>query len=145
MRTVPPPQMVEAMALARSTPSASASPRGSVAVERGVADLIRRARDLAVRPGKVLAAKRDWLVAEPDIAARAPARGLAGRAVVGDPRNAITIAELLGRADYLDLSPEIIERPLRGRLVINGRGEQQVGPASSSSPGRRSPLRSQAV
>ncbi|MFO1104833.1 MAG: CmpA/NrtA family ABC transporter substrate-binding protein [Amaricoccus sp.] len=126
VRTVPPPQMVEAMALGEIDAFCVGEPWGSVAVERGVADLILAGSAIwQFAPEKVLAAKRDWLVAEPDIAAallRAVWR--AGR-WSADPRNAITIAELLGRADYLDLSPEIIERPLRGRLVINGRGEEQ--------------------
>ena len=36
----------------------------------------------------------------------------------------------MGRAAYLDVAPEIIERPLHGRLVINARGEERRVPAA---------------
>lgn len=126
VRTIPPPQMAEAMAQGEIDAFCVGEPWGSVAVERGAAELILAGSAIwQFAPEKVLAARHDWIAAQPDTAAallRAVWR--AGR-WVADPQNVVTTAELLGRAQYLNLSPEIIERPLRGRLVINGRGEER--------------------
>ena len=136
-------------ARARSTPSASASPGAASRWRWGVAELILPGAAIwRFAPDKVLAARRDWVEAHPDTAAalmRAVWR--AGR-WAAERGNIITVAEILGRAGYLDVSPEIIERPLRGRLVVNAPGRRAAGRrvASSSSRGAATfPWRSQAV
>lgn len=78
----------------------------------------------------MLAALHDWTEANPELAAalmRAVWR--AGRWLAA-PENVGTATEIMGRAEYLDVAPEILERPLRGRLVVNSRGEERRVPAA---------------
>ena len=66
---------------------------------------------------------------------------------LGDPANAMTAAELAGGAAYLDVSPEILERTLAGRLVVDAHGrEVRVPRAIEFFAGAASfPWRSQAL
>ncbi|MEJ2035780.1 MAG: ABC transporter substrate-binding protein, partial [Maritimibacter sp.] len=79
-------------------------------------------------PEKVLAARRDWAEARPNLAARLiRAVWRAGR-WLDNPDNHLTAAEIMARPAYLNVGAEVIERALTGHLVISGRGEQRVTP-----------------
>jgi NitT/TauT family transport system ATP-binding protein len=47
---------------------------------------------------------------------------------IAEAENVGTVTELLGRPDYLDVDPAILERPLRGRMAINARGDERRVP-----------------
>ncbi len=148
LRIVPPPMMADAMAAGEIDAFCVGEPWGSVAVERGLADIILPGSAIwQFAPEKVLAARRDWIEAEPEaLAALMRAVWRAGRWVAA-PENTITVAELLARREYLDLSSDIIERPLAGRLVINARGDERHVPRCIEffSGAATFPWRSQAV
>jgi two-component system, oxyanion-binding sensor len=129
VRTVPPPRMAEAAAGGRIDAFCVGEPWGSVAAETGAAQLVLPGAAIwRFAPEKVLAALHEWTEANPDLAAalmRAVWR--AGRWIAA-PENLGTVSEIMGRT--LDVAPEILERPLRGRLVINARGEERRVPAA---------------
>ena len=129
VRTVPPPRMAEAAADGRIDVFCVGEPWGSVAAETGAAQLVLPGAAIwRFAPEKVLAALHEWTEANPDLAAalmRAVWR--AGRWIAA-PENLGTVSEIMGRT--LDVAPEILERPLRGRLVINARGEERRVPAA---------------
>ncbi len=148
IHTVPPPLMAKAMAAGDIDAFWVGEPWGSVAVETGVGELLLPGTAIwAFAPDKVLAVRHDWTAAEPDLTGRL-IRTLwrAGR-WLDDKANHITAAEVLSRPAYLDLSSELIERSLSGRLVISGRGvERQATPFIAFHKGAAGfPWRSQAA
>jgi NitT/TauT family transport system ATP-binding protein len=129
VHTVPPSRMAGAIAAGEIDAFCVGEPWGSVAVERGAAELILPGAAIwRFAPEKVLAARHDWIEAHPEQAAALMRAVWRAAQWLARPGNAITAAEILGRRRYLDLAPEIVERPLRGRLVINARGDERRVP-----------------
>jgi len=129
VRTIPPPRMAAAMAAREIDAFCVGEPWGSVAVEMGAASLILPGAAIwRFAPEKVLAARHEWIAANPEPAAALMRAVWRACQWTAEPGNVITAAEVLGRKDYLDVSPELIERPLRGRLVINARGAERRVP-----------------
>ena len=146
--TVPPPRMASAMAGGEIDAFCVGEPWGSVAVEMGAAQLILPGAAIwQFAPEKVLAMSRATVEAEPDRAAALMRAVWRAARWLGDPANAMTAAELAGGAAYLDVSPEILERTLAGRLVVDGHGrEVRVPRAIDFFTGAASfPWRSQAL
>ena len=126
IRTVPPPLMSEAIAAGEIDAFCVGEPWGSRAVEKGLgALLLPGAAIWAFAPEKVLAVRRDWAETERSLVNRLiRAVWRAGR-WLGQDGSTLLATELLSRPEYLDLSPEIIERGLTGRLVISAKGEER--------------------
>jgi len=124
VKTVPPPLMAEAMAEGEIDAFCVGSPWGSIAVENGVGELLLPTSAIwGFAPEKVLAARHDWTTNEPDLTRRLMrAVWRAGR-WLDEAANRMTAAEILSRTEYLNVSAEVIERALTGRLVISPRGE----------------------
>ena len=126
VRAVPPPLMAEAMAAGEIDAFCVGEPWGTVAVETGVGELLLPGTAIwAFVPEKVLAARRDWIEENDDLAGRlVRAAWRAGR-WLADPANHIIAAEILARPEHLDVAPELIERALSGRLVLGPDGEER--------------------
>lgn len=123
--TVPPPRMARAMAEGEIDAFCVGEPWGSVAVEIGAAELILPGAAIwQFAPEKVLAMPRAAVEAEPDQAAALMRALWRAARWLGDPANVMTTAEILGRPEYLDISPEILERALIGRMVVDARGRE---------------------
>lgn len=127
--TVPPPLMPDALAAGEVDAFCVGEPRGSVAVDRGAGHLLLPTSAIwASAPEKVLAARAGWAEDEPDLAGRLlRAVWRAGR-WLGDPRNLSVASEILAQPGRLEVSPEVIERSLTGRLVISPSGEERLVP-----------------
>jgi ABC-type nitrate/sulfonate/bicarbonate transport system substrate-binding protein len=129
LRTVPPPRMAEAVAGGEIDAFCVGEPWGSVAAEAGAAELVLPGAAIwRFAPEKVLAATHGWVEGNPEAAAalmRAVWR--AGRWLAA-PENLVTATEIMGRC--LDVAPEVLERPLTGRLVVNARGEERRAPGA---------------
>lgn len=127
IRTVPPPYMAEAIEAGEIDAFCVGEPWGSRAVEKSVgALLLPGAAIWAFAPEKVLAVRRDWAETERSLLNRLiRAVWRAGRWLAQDGSNMLT-AELLSRPGYLDLAPELIDRALSDRLVINSHGEERA-------------------
>ena len=121
--TIPPPRMAGALAAGEIDAFCVGEPWGSVAVERGVGEVILPGTALwASAPEKVLAARQGWAEAEPDLAGRLMrAVWRAGR-WLGQAQNHAVAADLLARE--LGVGPDLIERVLAGRLILGGREVQ---------------------
>lgn len=124
VKTVPPPLMAEAMAEGEIDAFCVGSPWGSIAVENGVGELLLPTSAIwNYAPEKVLAVRHDWTENEPDLTRRLMrAVWRAGR-WLDEPANRMTTAEILSRPEYLNVSSEVIDRALTGRMVISPRGE----------------------
>lgn len=125
VRTVPPPRMAEAMQAGEIDGFCVGEPWGSHAVEIAGARLALPGSAIwSQAPEKVLATRSGWAEAEPDAAGRLlRALWRAGR-WAGNPTNRTTLAEVLSRADYLDLPPELIDRALSRRLLVTPQGPE---------------------
>jgi two-component system, oxyanion-binding sensor len=127
--TVPPPLMPDALAAGEVDAFCVGEPRGSVAVDRGAGQLLLPTSAIwASAPEKVLAARQGWAEAEPDLAGRLlRAVWRAGR-WLGEPKNLSVASEILAQPGRLEVSAEVIERSLTGRLVISPDGEERLVP-----------------
>ncbi|MEI4470435.1 CmpA/NrtA family ABC transporter substrate-binding protein [Frigidibacter sp. MR17.24] len=119
VRTVPPPRMAEAVEAGEIDAFCVGEPWGSVGVERGAAELLLPGAAIwSFAPEKVLAVRHSWAETNHELGGRlSRAVWRAGR-WLAVPGNRATASELLARSSYLDLSPEVIERALQGRLLI---------------------------
>lgn len=123
--TVPPPLMAEALAAGEIDAFCVGEPRGSVAVDRGIGTLLLPTVAIwAGAPEKVLAARKGWGEAEPDLAGRLlRALWRAGR-WLAQPENLSVAGEVLATPDRLNVAAEVIERSLAGRLVVSADGQE---------------------
>ncbi|MCA0919027.1 CmpA/NrtA family ABC transporter substrate-binding protein [Pseudooceanicola nanhaiensis] len=125
IRSVPPSQMGAALAAKRIDAFCVGEPWGSQAVDAGVGEIILTGTAIwRMAPEKVLAARHDWAEEDQGRACaliRAVAR--AGR-WLDQPDNRMIAAELLNRAEYLNLPVRLLDRALTGRLVCDGSGEE---------------------
>jgi ABC-type nitrate/sulfonate/bicarbonate transport system substrate-binding protein len=122
--TVPPPRMATALGAGEIDGYCVGEPWGSMAVETGAGALILPGKAIwSAAPEKVLAARHDWVEANPELtAALMRAVWRAGK-WLDDPLNRQTACEILCRAEYVNAPAEILERALRGQMVITPRGE----------------------
>lgn len=129
VRTIPPVYMADAMAAGDIDAFCVGEPWGSVAVERGVAEIILPGCAIwQFAPEKVLAVRHGWAEERPATAAalmRACWR--AARWIAGEDRQE-PVAGVLASPDYVDAPSEIIARSLHGRLVVSPKGEERAAP-----------------
>lgn len=124
IRTIPPPLMTSALAAGDVDAFCVGEPWGSVAVEQGAGALLLPGQAIwSFAPEKVLATRTDWAEMESDLLGRLMrAVWKAGR-WLGSPETRATASDLLSRKEYLDVSPELIDRALSGHLTVSGQGE----------------------
>ena len=122
--TIPPPRMADALGAGEIDAFCVGEPWGSVAVESGVGALLLPSRAIwAAAPEKVLAARHDW-VEENTSTTSALMRAIwrAGK-WLADPCNRQTASEVLARPEYVNAPPELLDRALRGEMIVTPRGE----------------------
>ena len=129
IRTVPPPLMAQALASGEIDAFCVGEPWGSVSVEAGDGALLLPGSAIwAFAPEKVLAVRSDWAETEPHLLGRLMRATWRAARWLAEPGARGTASELLSRAAYLDLAPELIDRALSGRLVISAAGEERGVP-----------------
>ncbi|MEM6824753.1 MAG: CmpA/NrtA family ABC transporter substrate-binding protein [Pseudomonadota bacterium] len=127
IRTIPPPLMADAMAAREIDAFCVGEPWGSKTVERGVGALLLPGSAIwSFAPEKVLAVRTGWAEEEPELTGRLMRSVWRANRWLGAGGARTTAAELLGRPEYLDLEPEIIDRALTGRLVVLPTGESRI-------------------
>ncbi|WP_018001438.1 CmpA/NrtA family ABC transporter substrate-binding protein [Paracoccus sp. N5] len=127
--TLPPPMMADAMASGEVDAFCVGEPWASVAALRGVAALLLPGTAIwRAPPEKGLVLRRDFAETRPDeTGALMRALWRAGR-WLDAPEHRGTAAEILSRAEYLDLPPVLAERGLTGRLMISAAGHMRAAP-----------------
>lgn len=122
--TIPPPRMADALAAGEVDAFCVGEPWGSVAVELGAGTLLLPSRAIwAVAPEKVLAARHDWVCANPALT------GCLMRAIwraarwLSVPENRLIASEILARPEYVNTPVDVLDRALRGEMVISPQGE----------------------
>tara|TARA_B100001167_G_scaffold135999_1_gene85940 strand:+ start:256 stop:1437 length:1182 start_codon:yes stop_codon:yes gene_type:complete len=129
LKTVPPPMMADALAAAEIDAFCVGEPWASFAVERGIAALLLPGTAIWTSPPeKGLVLRRDFAEARPgQTGALMRAIWRAGR-WLDEPDHRGTAAEIVSRAEYLDLPSELVERGLTGRLLVSPAGEARAVP-----------------
>ncbi|TDL90909.1 CmpA/NrtA family ABC transporter substrate-binding protein [Meridianimarinicoccus aquatilis] len=129
IHTVPPPLMGDAIRAGEIDAFCVGEPWGSKALESGVGQLLLPGNAIwAQAPEKVLAVRRDWAEAEPDLSSRLiRAVWHAGR-WLDTPDGRSLAAEMLSRREYLDVAPDQIERALTGQIIVNSAGDVRSAP-----------------
>ncbi|MCE6959195.1 ABC transporter substrate-binding protein [Cereibacter sphaeroides] len=124
--TVPPPMMAGAVARGEVDAFCVGEPWASFAVETSVAALLLPGKAIwASPPEKGLVLRRDFIETRGDDTGRLMrAIWRAGR-WLDRPENRGTAAEIVSRADYLNLPSELAERGLTGRLLVSPAGEMR--------------------
>ena len=127
--TIPPPRMAEALATGEVDAFCVGEPWGSVAVELGAGTLLLPTKAIwAVAPEKVLAARHDWVEENPtDVARLMRAVWRAGR-WLSMAENRLIASEVLARPEYVNAPAEVLDRALRGEMVISPQGEMRKVP-----------------
>lgn len=129
VRTVPPPLMADALAADEIDAFCVGEPWGSKAVEIGAGQLFLAGRAIWTEaPEKVLAVRHGWADEEPDLTGRLMRAVWRAARWLDSADASTTASELLSRPNHLDLAPDIIDRSLTGRFVINARGETREVP-----------------
>lgn len=116
--TIPPPRMAEAVAEGRVDAFWVGEPWGSVAVHKGVGQLMMAGRDVwQSAPEKVLAARHGWVEDHPDVAAKLMRAVYVAGQWLDAKRNKPLAIEILGRSEHLSLSPDFIDPAVTGHLI----------------------------
>lgn len=129
LAVVPPPYMVEALRSGAIDGFCVGSPWNSVAVDAGVGRIVALGTDLEPGcPEKLLAVHARLVEESADAAARLVRALQAGGDWCADPANHGRLSDLLGEPRHLDLSPAVILRTLRGRLLLGRNGPERASP-----------------
>jgi ABC-type nitrate/sulfonate/bicarbonate transport system substrate-binding protein len=125
--TVPPPRMADAVADGFVDAFWVGEPWGSVAVGQGVAQLMMTGKDVwQFAPEKVVAARHDWVEANPDASARLMRAIFKASAWLDARKNIPLAVEILARSEHLSMSPDLIDPALSGDLITKQNMAPQV-------------------
>ena len=116
--TIPPMRMADAVADGFVDAFWVGEPWGGVAVQRNVARLMMAGRDVwQFAPEKVLAARHDWIAANPDSVRRLMRAVYQAAAWLDAPKNKPLAVEILGRSEHLSVSQDLIDPALTGHIA----------------------------
>ncbi len=122
--TIPPPRMADALAAGEVDAFCVGEPWGSVAVELGAGTLLLPSRAIwAVAPEKVLAARHDWVSENPAQTGRLMRAVWRAAKWLCVPGNRLIASEILARPEFVNAPVEVLDRALRGEMVISPQGE----------------------
>jgi two-component system, oxyanion-binding sensor len=127
--TIPPPRMADALAAGEVDAFCVGEPWGSVAVELGAGTLLVPSRAIwAVAPEKVLAARHDWVTDNPALTGRLMRAIWRAAKWLGVPENRFIASDILARPEYVNAPVDMLDRALRGEMVISPQGELRSVP-----------------
>lgn len=116
--TIPPPRMADAVADGRVDAFWVGEPWGSLAVQRGVGQLMMTGRDVwQCAPEKVLAARHDWVTDNPKVVGRLMRAVYHAAKWLDMAKNKPLAVEILGRSEHLNLPNDLIDPALTGHLI----------------------------
>lgn len=127
--TIPPTRMAEALAAGEIDAFCVGEPWGSVAVELGMGTLLLPSRAIwAVAPEKVLAARHDWVQKNLNLSGRLMRAVWRAARWLSVPENRLIASDILARSEYVNAPVDLLERTLRGEMVISAQGELRQVP-----------------
>jgi NitT/TauT family transport system ATP-binding protein len=120
---LPPPYMVDSLANGHVDAFCVGAPWNSIAVDHGVGYILHFVSDILARAAeKVLAVRRDWSEKNPQLVAALIRAHDRAAQFIEDPNNRAEVAGILARPERIDVTAELIQRTLDGRLKISPDG-----------------------
>jgi len=124
IKTIPPPAMANALAADEIDAFCVGEPWASLAVETGVAHLLIPSRAIwTVAPEKVLGATNDWIANDRASVGKLMRSVWKAARWLSNPASLTIASEIMTRSEFLDISPELIDRALSGHFVVSPNGE----------------------
>jgi NitT/TauT family transport system ATP-binding protein len=120
---LPPPYMVDSIASGQIDGFCVGAPWNSIAVDRGVGQILHFISDILVRAvEKVLAVRQDWSEKNPEPVAALVRAASRAAEFVEQPENRAEVARILARPEYVGVDTDVILQTLEGRLKISADG-----------------------
>lgn len=125
IRTVPPPQMADALLANEIDGFCVGEPWGSHAVEQAGARLVLPGSAIwSQAPEKVLATRKGWAATHSAEAAKLMRALWRASRWMSQPDHRIMLAEIMSRPSYLDIAPDLLDRTLSQRLLTSALGPE---------------------
>jgi ABC-type nitrate/sulfonate/bicarbonate transport system substrate-binding protein len=120
---LPPPYMVDSIAGGQIDAFCVGAPWNSIAVDRGVGQILHFASDILVRAAeKVLAIRQGWSDRNPELVAALVRAAFRAAEFIERPENREEVARILARPEHVGVDAGVILRTLEGRLKISADG-----------------------
>ena len=120
---LPPPYMVDSIAGGQIDAFCVGAPWNSIAVDRGVGQILHFVSDILVRAAeKVLAIRQSWSERNPEVVAALIRAAFRAAEFIEQPQNRSEVAHILARPERVGVDADIIQRTLDGRLKISPAG-----------------------
>src|SRR5260370_7870319 len=99
------------------------APWNSIAVDRGVGQILHFVSDILLRAAeKVLAIRQSWLEKNPEQVAALVRAASRAAEFIEQPQNRTEVARIMARPAYVGVDADVILRTLEGRLKISADG-----------------------
>jgi ABC-type nitrate/sulfonate/bicarbonate transport system substrate-binding protein len=126
---LPPPYMVGSIASGQIDGFCVGAPWNSIAVNRGVGQILHFVSDILIRAAeKVLAIRQGWAEKNPELVAGLVRAALRAAEFIEQPQNRSEVARILARPEYIGVDTDVILRTLEGRLKISADGTVRESP-----------------
>ncbi len=120
---LPPPYMVDSLANGQVDAFCVGAPWNSVAVDRGVGQILHFVSDILVRAvEKVLAVRQRWSEKNQEVLGALVRASSRAAAFIAEPENRAEVARILAQPQRIGVSAEVIQPILEGRLKISPDG-----------------------
>ena len=120
---LPPPLMADSIASGQIDGFCVGAPWNSIAVDRGVGQILHFVSDIFERAAeKVLAIRDAWSERNPEILASLVRAVTRAAEFIEQPHSRTEVGDILSRPGYVGVSAELILRTLEGRLKISADG-----------------------
>ncbi len=129
IHAIPPQIMAQAVGNDELDLFCVGEPWGSVVVDNAQGALLLPGSAIwSAAPEKVLATSQDWADENPETTNRLMRAVWRASKWLSKPDSATMTAEILRQSQYLNVSAEILDRSLKGRLTINAQGDTRTVP-----------------
>jgi len=120
---LPPPYMADSIASGQIDAFCVGAPWNSIAVDRGVGQILHFVSDILVRAAeKVLAVRQSWSEKNPEQVAALVRAAFRAAEFIEQPQNRSEVASMLARPERIGVEADVIRRTLDGRLKISPDG-----------------------
>ena len=120
---LPPPYMADSIAGGQIDAFCVGAPWNSIAVDRGVGQILHFVSDILVRAAeKVLAVRQSWSEKNPELVAALVRAAFRASEFIEQPENRNEVASMMARPERIGVDADVIQRSLDGRLKISPDG-----------------------
>ena len=120
---LPPPYMADSIASGQVDAFCVGAPWNSIAVDRGVGQILHFVSDILVRAAeKVLAVRQSWSEKNPELVSALVRAAFRAAEFIEQPQNRTEVASILAQPERIGVEADVIRRTLDGRLKISPDG-----------------------